>query len=72
MLFRSIMSASILITSNVQNQGPQPSSSVGADYIINDYINASSQFTRRTNQVPFFAGSSPFIRLKPAYSSSIQ
>ena len=66
----SIMSASILITSNVQNQSLQPSASVGADYTINDYINASSQFTRRTEQVPFFAGSNPFVRLKQAYSSS--
>ena len=66
----TIMSASILITSNVQNQGSQPSASVGSDYTINDYVNASSQFTRRTEQVPFFAGSNPFVRLKQAYSSS--
>jgi hypothetical protein len=49
----SILTASVAITSTTINQSSQPYSTVNSNYVINDYGNLSSQFTRRTQQVPF-------------------
>ena len=49
----SIMSASVLIQSNVLTSSTPPNENYSKNYTINDYANLSYQFTRRTQQVPF-------------------
>lgn len=49
----SIMSASVLIQSNVISSSTPPFENYSKNYTINDYANLSYQFTRRTQQVPF-------------------
>ena len=66
----TIMSASILIQSNVITQSSNQYSDYGTDFTINKYLNMSNHFTRRTQQVPFSLGTNPLIRLQQAYSAS--
>lgn len=66
----TIMSSSILIQSNVLTQSSNQYSQYSTDFTINKYLNLSSEFTRRTQQVPFSLGTNPLIRLKQAYSAS--
>lgn len=48
----SILSTSVLMTNNVLAQST-PGANIDKSYIIYDYNNLSSQFTRRIQQVPF-------------------
>jgi|694.fasta_scaffold26102_15 hypothetical protein len=66
----TIMSSSILIQSNVLTQSSNQYSQYSTDFTINKYLNLSSEFTRRTEQVPFSLGTNPLIRLQQAYSAS--
>ena len=50
----STMSASVLISSNTITQSTPPLQETSKDYVINSYGNLSYEFTRRTEQVPFF------------------
>jgi hypothetical protein len=49
----SIMSASVLIQSNILTKSIQPLQEYSTDFTINSYGNLSSGFNRRTQQVPF-------------------
>jgi hypothetical protein len=66
----TIMSSSILIQSNALTQSLNQYSQYSTDFTINKYLNLSSEFSRRTEQVPFSLGTNPLIRLQQAYSAS--
>ena len=52
----SIMTASILFDAGIIQQSVQPYPNISADFTINNFTNASSQYTRRVAQVPFRFG----------------
>jgi hypothetical protein len=49
----STMTSSVLFSSGITQKSAQPYENYDKTFIINDYANLSSQFTKRTQQVPF-------------------
>jgi hypothetical protein len=49
----STMTSSVLFSSGIIQKSAQPYENYDKTFIINDYANLSSQFTKRTQQVPF-------------------